>query len=133
MTGIPRPMRRCNQPLCKQPATHGARCEAHHTQQRQRDTKRLHTTQTRETRRLKYGKGWNQQRQRIIKRDGGCVYCGTTENLEIHHIDNTPTRNLTADTNCITLCRRHHRAIEAETKRNKPGKLTNRINQWMNK
>lgn len=132
MSGIPRPSKRCNQPLCRADATHGARCATHHTQQRQRDTHRLNTTQDKTTRKLKYGKGWNAQRQRILKRDGSCVYCGTTESLEIHHIDNTPTRNLTHDSNCITLCRRHHRAVEAETKRGKPGKVTARINQWMN-
>lgn len=42
----------------------------------------------------------------ILGRDGGCVVCGTTRKLHVHHIDEDPTNN--RPQNLVTLCHGHH-------------------------
>lgn len=79
----------------------------------------------------KYGHGWREQRARIIRRDHGCVYCGSMGGdhpLEVHHLTTTTRPR---DAELVTLCRRHHRAVEAEQKRGQVGKVGARITQWM--
>jgi 5-methylcytosine-specific restriction endonuclease McrA len=92
---------------------------------------KLHASQTSQERTRKYGPGWKEQRARIIQRDQGCAYCRIqtdTHPLEVHHLTNN---DRPADRELVTLCRRHHRAIEAENKRGTTGKVGTVINQWM--
>jgi 5-methylcytosine-specific restriction endonuclease McrA len=132
VTNIARPSRNCAHPGCRTTVIPGnARCQLHTAQQQAEGLQRLHTSQTSEQRTLKYGKGWKAQRLRIIRRDGGCAYCGSQGGdhpLEVHHLTNS-TRP--ADRELVCLCRRHHRALEAEIKRGLVGKVGTRIAQWM--
>lgn len=89
----------------------------------------LHAKRSELERRNRYGTRWQTQRKRILTRDGNaCVYCGTSERLEVHHLADTdrPT-----DAQLVTLCYRHHRAIEADAKRGKPGKVSLAVNRWL--
>lgn len=123
MSSIPRPIKRCTASGCTTDAVPGTtRCTQHpHIQ-------RLHAHQSTHTRREKYGPGWAAQRKRIINRDQGCAYCGTTESLEVHHITKSTRPH---DRELVTLCRRHHRAIEADAKRGTVGKVGQRVREWM--
>jgi 5-methylcytosine-specific restriction endonuclease McrA len=52
-------------------------------------------------------RAWRKQRVQIIERDEGrCGVCGSTENLEVHHIDGNP-QNDDLD-NLETRCRTHN-------------------------
>lgn len=132
MTGIARPSKNCAHPGCHTTATPGnARCQMHLAQQNAQALQRLHTSQTSQQRSEKYGHGWKTQRARIIRRDGGCVYCrnqGDPRPLEVHHLTES-TRPM--DRELVTLCYRHHRAIEAEVKRGEVGKVGARVAQWL--
>ncbi len=58
------------------------------------------------------GSRWNKTRKEILDKFPFCAICGTTKNLQIHHI--TPYR-LTHDNskeNLIPLCTKHHKWIE---------------------
>lgn len=58
--------------------------------------------------------GWRQLRQTIIERDNGrCVYCGSTTNLEVHHIDGNPKND--DPSNLETRCRKHNPRGENHT------------------
>ncbi|MFN8036319.1 MAG: DUF222 domain-containing protein [Acidimicrobiia bacterium] len=50
-------------------------------------------------------------RRLVEHRDGGCVVpgCGTTRNLQVHHIVHHEDGGTTDTSNLLTLCRRHHR------------------------
>jgi 5-methylcytosine-specific restriction endonuclease McrA len=103
----------------------------HLAQQQAEGMQRLHQSQTTQQRTEKYGRGWKQQRARIIRRDGGCAYCGdqgSDRPLQVHHLTDS-TRPL--DRELVTLCHRHHRAIEAEARRGEVGKVGGRVAQWM--
>lgn len=68
-----------------------------------------------------YGPNWQDQRQKVLERDGNeCILCGATENLHVHHktpIDrfdrDTPGwYNLANDTsNLVTLCGSCHKTV----------------------
>jgi 5-methylcytosine-specific restriction endonuclease McrA len=132
VTGIARPSKNCAHPGCRTTAIPGnARCSMHLALQQREGIQRLHASQTSQQRTEKYGHGWKEQRARIIRRDGGCVYCGSngsTRPLEVHHLT-TSTRPM--DRELVTLCYRHHRAIEAEVKRGEVGKVGARVAQWL--
>lgn len=53
--------------------------------------------------------GWNRLRRLTIERDGGCVVCGATEGLEVHHIVPVAEGGPNALPNLETRCRTHHR------------------------
>lgn len=58
------------------------------------------------------GSQWNKIRLEVIRKFPFCAKCGTTKNLQVHHI--TPFR-LTTDNskeNLVPLCTRHHKEIE---------------------
>lgn len=132
MTGIARPSKNCAHPGCTTPVFAGnARCQMHLAQQQAEGMQRLHASQTSQQRTEKYGAGWKAQRARIIRRDGGCAYCGSNgggKPLEVHHLTES-TRPM--DRELVTLCNSHHRAIEAEQRRGMVGKVGTRIAQWM--
>lgn len=125
MSTIRRPARRCTHKECYEDAKYRSLCEQHAKQHLQQ----LHQSRSKQERRDRYGARWQRQRERILDRDGhACVYCGTNERLEVHHIDDTP-RPL--DAQLVTLCYRHHRAIEAEAKRGQVGKVTRAVAVWI--
>lgn len=132
MTGIARPMRTCAHPGCRTAVIPGnARCQMHLALQQREGLQRLHQSQTTKQRTEKYGHAWKEQRRRILRRDGGCVYCGNQGDpkpLEVHHLTES-TRPM--DREVVTLCYRHHRAIEAEVKRGEVGKVGARVQQWL--
>lgn len=130
MTSVPRPARTCSHPSCRNDAATRGLCQQHYREQTARNLAALHATRNNDERRRRYGAAWRTQRARVINRDGGaCTYCGTTERLEVHHLVDTdrPT-----DAQLVTLCYRHHRAIEAEGKRGKVGKVGQAVAQWIN-
>ena len=43
--------------------------------------------------------------------DGRCMYCGSTENLQMHHIIYRSHGGPDTDDNLICLCWRHHAAV----------------------
>lgn len=129
MTSVPRPARTCSHPGCCIDAHKRGLCPTHYREHTQRNLANLHATQTPTQRKHRYGAAWQRQRKRILERDGhACVYCGTTTRLEVHHLANTdrPT-----DAQLVTLCNRHHRAIEAEGKRAQVGKVGRAVAQWI--
>ena len=67
-------------------------------------------------------------RRRILNRDGHqCAQCGSTERLEIDHINNTRGPNYDRDANLQVLCRPCHRAkTQREMKRGKERKRARR-------
>lgn len=53
--------------------------------------------------------------RRIVQhRDGGCRFCGSTINLDVHHIIHWARGGLTDEINLVTLCSRHHHAVHAD-------------------
>lgn len=61
------------------------------------------------------GSQWKRKRGAAVERTPYCAFCGSRENLEVHHIvpfrltyDNSPE-------NFIVLCKRHHKVVEALT------------------
>lgn len=67
-------------------------------------------------------------RRRILNRDGHqCAQCGSTERLEVDHIDNRRGPTYGLDANLQTLCRPCHRAkTQREMKRGKEQKRARR-------
>lgn len=130
MSSVPRPTRTCTHPGCRQEAHTRGMCAAHYHAYTARNLAQLNTTRTPSERKQRYGATWRTQRARILNRDGNaCTYCGTTERLEVHHLVDT---NRPTDAQLVTLCYRHHRAIEAEAKRGKVGKVGQAVAQWVN-
>lgn len=131
MTSVPRPARTCLHPGCRHNATDHGHCTQHHKEATTARLASLHATRSELERRNRYGAAWRTQRTRILNRDGhACVYCGTSERLEVHHLANTDRPH---DDQLVTLCYRHHRAIEAEGKRGQVGKVGQTVAQWINK
>lgn len=61
------------------------------------------------------GSRWKSIRESVLKKFGVCAVCGTTKNLQVHHI--VPFR-LTFDnseSNLIPLCVKHHKFVEMMT------------------
>ena len=129
MTTLKRPDKQCTHPGCRENATRRSLCPAHYREQTKRNLSALNATRDPQERARRYGAAWRTQRARILTRDGhACVYCGTSERLEVHHLTDTSTPT---DAQLVTLCYRHHRAIEAEVKRGKVGKVGNAIARWI--
>jgi 5-methylcytosine-specific restriction endonuclease McrA len=62
-------------------------------------------------------KAWHERgapavRQQVIDRDRGCRLCGTTEELQVHHIVAAGDGGPTTPDNLIVVCRKHHQAVE---------------------
>ena len=53
-----------------------------------------------------YALWFKSMRPLILERDTGCVICGTTHRLVIHHIDHQPPNN--HPENLVAICRTHH-------------------------
>lgn len=68
----------------------------------------------------KRGPYWYAIRRRVLKRDGACLHCGSTNNLHVHHI--IPFRmfldheQANAEANLIALCSPCHRKEESRAK-----------------
>jgi 5-methylcytosine-specific restriction endonuclease McrA len=104
-------------------------CALHYREYSARNLAQLNAQRSQAERRRRYGSAWREQRQRILNRDGNaCIYCGTSERLEVHHLTDTDNP---LDAQLVTLCYRHHRAIEAEGKRRQIGKIGNAVAQWV--
>lgn len=50
-------------------------------------------------------------RRLVQHRDGGCRFCGSIINLDVHHITHWSQGGPTDEINLITLCSRHHHAV----------------------
>lgn len=130
MTSVPRPARTCTHPGCRANASTRGLCVPHYRERSAANLALLNATRTTRERNKRYGTAWRTQRQRILNRDGNaCVYCGIDQRLEVHHLVDT---NRPTDAQLVTLCYRHHRAIEAEAKRGKVGKVGQAVAQWIN-
>ena len=57
------------------------------------------------------GKGWNSIRTQVLRRDNNtCQQCGSTNNLEVHHIVTFRNKkNFNSLTNLVTLCKNCHK------------------------
>ncbi|HTZ86489.1 MAG TPA: HNH endonuclease signature motif containing protein [Solirubrobacteraceae bacterium] len=59
-----------------------------------------------------YGAAWRRRRARYARKVGNrCEVCGSTEALEVHHVDPLGSDD---DDNLELLCARDHRLAEAE-------------------
>ena len=59
----------------------------------------------------KYGRGWKRQRNLAIERDKICKNCGTSENLDVHHIIPFKISKDNSLSNLIVLCKSCHSSI----------------------
>jgi 5-methylcytosine-specific restriction endonuclease McrA len=50
--------------------------------------------------------------RRMVDRDNGCVMCGATEDLQVHHVRAAADGGPTTPDNLIVLCRDHHLEVE---------------------
>lgn len=48
-------------------------------------------------------------RETVLDRDHGCVICGTTEDLQVHHVVGAADGGSTTPDNLMVLCAKHHR------------------------
>jgi hypothetical protein len=62
-----------------------------------------------------YGVSWKKIRQSVIKKYPFCAICGTTKNLQVHHIVPYNITNDNRDENLIPLCVKHHKKVESIT------------------
>ena len=53
---------------------------------------------------------WKQTRKKIIKRDGGCLVCGSKKSLHVHHVYNKSThpRHCLTVRYLVTMCKDCH-------------------------
>ena len=56
---------------------------------------------------------WYAIRRQVISRDGGCTECGSTQQLEAHHIVAVKDGGLPRPENLVTLCKQCHGLITA--------------------
>jgi hypothetical protein len=73
------------------------------------------------TKQIEYQRKWMaRRRQRFMATLGPCVQCGSTENLELHHVDRatktehkiwswSPARLRREMKKCVALCRKCHK------------------------
>jgi 5-methylcytosine-specific restriction endonuclease McrA len=54
------------------------------------------------------------RRQLLSSPAAGCAVCGSTDQLEVHHIVAARDGGPTTPDNLVVLCRRHHLEAEAE-------------------
>jgi HNH endonuclease len=60
-----------------------------------------------------YRRFWSRRRAEVVERDGcRCVLCRTSENLTAHHKIPWHISRDDSPCNLVTLCRRHHDAVE---------------------
>lgn len=50
-------------------------------------------------------------RRLVQNRDGGCRFCGSVINVDVHHIIHWANGGPTDEINLVTLCSRHHHAV----------------------
>jgi 5-methylcytosine-specific restriction endonuclease McrA len=87
--------------VCRARIAKGSRCKRHIVQS--------------PSNRSWHERGAARTRRRVIDRDGGCVVCGATADLQVHHVVGAADGGLTAWDNLVVLCVEHH--LEAETKK----------------
>lgn len=61
------------------------------------------------------GSQWKKIRNTHVKRQPFCVMCGTTKNLEVHHIIPFRITHDNSYDNLVTLCSSHHKMVEYQT------------------
>lgn len=61
------------------------------------------------------GSQWKSIRTAFIKKMPFCVLCGTTDNLEVHHIIPFRVTQDNSEFNLVTLCSSHHKRVEHQT------------------
>ena len=67
-------------------------------------------------------------RHEILNRDGWrCQQCGSSKNLDVHHIKQRSALGADAETNLITLCRNCHRHVHASPDSKSQ---SNRVSSW---
>jgi len=67
--------------------------------------------------------GFTKKMKEMIKiRDKGCIVCGATENLHVHHIDLDKTNN--SRSNLVTVCEKLHNIIHSAKT------IPNKENEW---
>lgn len=99
-------MRRCIEPGCHVLLRAGSRCGPHEQRYRLERSRRAHGKRA--------GSGWAWQaiRERIIRRDGGCVMPGPHAGpLRVDHIRPLSQGGTNGDANLRTLCFAHHRSV----------------------
>jgi len=57
-------------------------------------------------------KHWKQLRAKVVKRDGKCFVCESTDNLTVHHIKPRRLGGKTVERNLMTLCTPCHDLVE---------------------
>ena len=86
--------------VCRQRIPKGSRCRRHALKS--------------PSNRSWHERGAQQVRQRVLKRDGyKCTRCGSTDDLEIHHVIPAADGGPTSMENLIVLCHQHHGEAEA--------------------
>ena len=61
------------------------------------------------------GSQWNKSRKEALKLLPFCAVCGTTKNLQVHHIAPFRLNHDNDQTNIIPLCTKHHKLVESMT------------------
>lgn len=59
-------------------------------------------------------------RRKVRERDKWCRYCGTTQNLHVHHIQYRSQGGADEESNLITLCLEHHALVHSSKERFAP-------------
>jgi hypothetical protein len=61
------------------------------------------------------GSRWKKIRDKAISRHPFCALCGTTHNLQVHHISPFRLTHDNSQENLIPLCTKHHKVVESIT------------------
>jgi 5-methylcytosine-specific restriction endonuclease McrA len=59
-----------------------------------------------------HARGAGRVRQQVLDRDRGCRLCGTTDDLQVHHVEAARDAGPTTPSNLLVLCRDCHDAVE---------------------
>lgn len=62
-----------------------------------------------------YGASWKSRRKQILLDSPFCAICGTTKELQVHHIVPYRLNNNNSKENLIPLCVKHHKYVESIT------------------